>query len=662
MKFSFINNTSAQALKIALIFFVFSFLWILFSDRLLLLFIREAEKLTQLQTYKGWFYVTTASVILFYFVLIEINKKEKELTKRIEIENRYHLLSENINDVIFSYNISDNSFEYISNNVKELFGYSQKEWLETPNMLQKVLPPKSNDNLLSVLDEIKSGDLQESYDYQIYHKNGTLMWANQRSIVIRDKNNKPTHIEGFVSDITKRKKDEEKTKSNEERYHALFEYSTDAIMLLRGSKFVECNKRTFELFKCNPEDIINNYPYVFSPENQPDGQLSKSKALSYITAAFSGQPQAFEWEHKKKTGETFSAEVRLNKFQLAGDDYLFATVRDVSNNVKIKEEIIKHRNNLEQMVSERTHEIEALNEELQQTNEELLVTNEQLHKQKDVLEKALKKLKETQEKLVQSEKMASIGMLTAGIAHEINNPVNFISSSVQAIVSVLENIVEIDKQYKLLSTNNFETKIKEIEQLKDQMRYDRSIELLPSAISSIKVGIDRTTEIIKGLRFFTRSEESVLEPTDIHASIDTALVILKNKYKNKIKIQKKYTELPLFNCVAGKITQVFMNVISNGIDSIYMKNELTEDERITITTLHQDNSIKISIADTGVGISSKNIKSIFEPFFTTKKVGEGTGLGLFISNGIIHEYEGTIKVKSEKNKGAQFYITLPLKL
>jgi len=300
-------------------------------------------------------------------------------------------------------------------------------------------------------------------------------------------------------------------------------------------------------------------------------------------------------------------------------------------------------------------EIEEMNEELRQQKEELQTTNEILEDQKEELQKTLENLKLAQSQLVQSEKMASIGQLVAGIAHEINNPVTFISAGVDSLNTNLEEVRQVLDIYHRITPGNVTEKLKDIEDLKGEIDYNEAIREIGQLIESIKNGTERTTEIIRGLRTFSRLDEDILKTANIYDGLDSTLILLHNKYKNRIEVVKNYNEIPEIECYPGQLNQVFMNILSNAIDAIDDKGT------ITISTSKSNGSIRISIKDTGRGIPENFRTKIFEPFFTTKEVGHGTGLGLSISHGIIEKHRGTVEVKSEAGKGSEFIIVLPVK-
>jgi signal transduction histidine kinase len=306
-------------------------------------------------------------------------------------------------------------------------------------------------------------------------------------------------------------------------------------------------------------------------------------------------------------------------------------------------------------VVKQKQDIEEINEDLQQQQEELKTTNEILEDQKQELEKTLERLKMAQSQLVQSEKMASIGQLVAGIAHEINNPVTFISAGVDSLNTSLEEIRQVLEIYHRITPKNVEEKLKEIEILKDRIEYKETIREINKLIDSVMTGTKTTTEIVKGLRTFSRLDEDVLKMADIHEGLDSTLILLRNKYKKRIEIVKQYGDIPDIECYPGQLNQVFMNLLSNAIDAI------DDTGTITISTSRSNGTIRISIKDTGKGIPEDIRSKIFEPFFTTKEVGHGTGLGLSICHGIIEKHGGSSEVISVVNKGSEFVVILPIK-
>ena len=278
---------------------------------------------------------------------------------------------------------------------------------------------------------------------------------------------------------------------------------------------------------------------------------------------------------------------------------------------------------------------------------------------------AFEDLKAAQMKLVEAEKMASLGVLTAGVAHEINNPVNFISAGITSLRNNYKDVEALLSLYLAYDPkNSTDAEWDQIQQLRQQIDPDELLPEIEILFKSIRSGASRTSEIVKGLRNFSRLDENEMKRARIEEGIDNTLVILNNKLKNRVKVIKEYSDLPEIMCYPGQLNQVFMNLLHNASDAI--EGEGT----ITIKTSKDGDQIKISISDSGKGIPEETRSRIFEPFFTTKAVGKGTGLGLSIAYGIIEKHKGTIEVKSIERKGlsaeasaqagTEFTITLPL--
>ncbi|MNX73430.1 Sensor protein ZraS [compost metagenome] len=210
------------------------------------------------------------------------------------------------------------------------------------------------------------------------------------------------------------------------------------------------------------------------------------------------------------------------------------------------------------------------------------------------------------------------------------------------------------------SAENVEEQIREIDAFKKQI----DLEFVNNEIDSLLVGITdgakRTAEIIRSLRNFSRLDEDDLKPIDLNEGLQSTLVLVKNTMPDNLKVYREFGNLPKIECLPGKINQVFMNLISNAIQAIKSNGKDREEEQLTIKTWYEDNTVKISIKDTGTGMTDEVKHKIFEPFFTTKEVGEGTGLGLSIVFSIIEKHKGHIDVLSEVDQGTEFIITLPV--
>lgn len=268
-------------------------------------------------------------------------------------------------------------------------------------------------------------------------------------------------------------------------------------------------------------------------------------------------------------------------------------------------------------------------------------------------------LKNTQTQLVNSEKMASLGQLTAGIAHEINNPINFVTSNIIPLKRDLNDLIGLLTEYEAIESNGLSPEqFESIEKYKRQIDYEYLKEEVNILLAGMEEGAQRTAEIVKGLRIFSRLDESDLKKVNINEGIESTLILLNSSFGGKIKLIKDFDEDALLECYPGKLNQVIMNIANNAIQAIH-ESEKKEDGIVTISTRSENERVKIIIADNGPGMDESVRNRIFEPFFTTKPIGQGTGLGLSIVYSIIESHNGSITVESEVGKGTRFIMDLP---
>jgi PAS domain S-box-containing protein len=394
----------------------------------------------------------------------------------------------------------------------------------------------------------------------------------------------------------------------------------------------------------------------------------------------------------RKDGSTFPVQL-MSDVVMNDDGNVIAIVtscEDISQRKQLEEQIIHHNEYLEQLVQVRTAELdktldelkqnqqllESQNERLEQlaqgsinelyeTIEELKLNQEQLKQHNEHLDelvkartselyKTLDELKKSQEQLIQSTKMASLGVLTAGVAHEINNPLAFVYGNIgnmEKFVHKLFSLLEVYEKVEMSSDNK-----SEIENFKKEINYEYIVNRMESLIGKTKEGANRIKKIVLDLKNFARLDISDMCDMDVNESIDITLDLLYHEYKNRIVISKEYGEIPKLRCYAAKINQVLMNLLINACQAIEGEGEV----KIKTYADADNGMVNISIADSGKGIPPEILGKIFDPFFTTKPVGVGTGLGLSISYKIIKEHGGEILVESTPGRGAVFTVKMPI--
>jgi two-component system NtrC family sensor kinase len=293
---------------------------------------------------------------------------------------------------------------------------------------------------------------------------------------------------------------------------------------------------------------------------------------------------------------------------------------------------------------------------LELMSQELTERNRVLEREKAEQTALIEKLEIAQSQLVQSEKMASIGQLAAGVAHEINNPVGFISSNVGTMEQYLKDIFSILAAYEQAETapSAPADACAPVKALKDKLDYAYLKEDISSLIEETRDGVSRVKKIVEDLKYFSHADDAEWKWADLHKGLDSTLNVVWNELKYKAEVVKEYGALPEVECLPGQLNQVFMNLLVNAAHAI------GERGKITVRTGAENGGVWIEVADTGCGIPPENLKRIFDPFFTTKPAGKGTGLGLSLSYGIVQKHHGKFEVNSEVGKGTTFRVCLPL--
>ncbi|WP_026604361.1 ATP-binding protein [Methylomonas sp. 11b] len=296
---------------------------------------------------------------------------------------------------------------------------------------------------------------------------------------------------------------------------------------------------------------------------------------------------------------------------------------------------------------------DELEEQVRKRTESLQMANTQLLAEKARQEELIGQLEETQMQLLQSEKMASIGQLAAGVAHEINNPIGFVNSNLSTLQEYVDGMLRLLAAYERIEGSLVNEALQNITHLKQEINIGYLREDIGDLLAESLDGLQRVRRIVKDLKDFSHVGELEQQSANLESGLDSTLNVVWNEIKYKADVVKEYGGIPEINCIASQLNQVFMNLLINAVQAI-------EDHgRITLRTAYDEQSVWVEVEDTGKGIKPEQLGKIFDPFFTTKSVGMGTGLGLSLSYGIVKKHNGRIEVKSELGKGTCFRVCLP---
>lgn len=611
---------------------------------------------------------------------VEILKQNKELFAAYdalkESRERYEKLVKNLEEEFFFYGADlKGNLLYVSPSVRNILGYTVSEYKERfPSVITN---NPINKEALIAMEKTKTGNAQPRFLLEVYHIDCEPRVLEILEIPIYNTENEFVSIEGLAHDITERYMSEGLIKEQEEKYRQVFNTASDFIFIYgvekdgKPGKFIEANEYTLRILGYSHEELLNITPDDLNAAEIWTGPHEREPNVKYERI----------WE--AKDGSIINVEISEHFIKVKNRKACIAVARDISARKKAIEEI-------------------------QYMNEELI-------NQKENLEALLDNLTQTQEQLVQSEKMAALGQLIAGVAHEVNTPLGAIKASVgnlsDSLASALEQLPNLFQSQSIDSLNLFldtfeKARIKKpelssrekrekkravrrvlkekgvekaelladilgyleiyegIEEMENLLNQENALEVLKNVrdfISLIKnthtisIASEKASKVVFALKKYAHRDtlgEKV--PTDLIDGIETVLTLYDNQFKQGINVVKKYDTLPIAMCYQDEINQVWTNLIQNAIQSMGQTGTLT------IGAHAEERAVIVSVTDTGEGIEPTIVDKIFDPFFTTKKQGEGSGLGLDIVKKIIDKHGGSINVKSEIGEGSTFIIKIPL--
>jgi PAS domain S-box-containing protein len=533
-----------------------------------------------------------------------------------KIEQRLQIALEAANEGLWDWDLPSGR-TYLSPSYYAMLGFRPGDFPATYSGWSSLFHPDDYDEMIGHLaGAAEGGPDRFEAELRLRHRNGGWRWIHTYGIIVaRDDQGLPIRIIGINLDITERRAADLALQESEARFRAIFDSIHEGIFIhdMDTGAILATNRRACEMYALSEPELLAASLEELSSGESP---YTQADAAYWMMRAATGQPQSFEWHAKDSNGRLFWAEVNMRLAELAGQERLVAMVRDVSRRKAQEEEL---RQNLERQV--------------------------QLNK----------KLEEAHNQLLQSEKLASIGQLAAGVAHELNNPIGFVHSNLGSLDVYLQDLFAIiDASEQLPSSGQSEGPLDVIRRLKTEKDYAFIKTDIVQLMAESKDGLVRVRKIVQDLKDFSRVGEAEWQWVDLHKGLDSTLNIVWNELKYKCKVNKEFGELPDVHCLSSQLNQVFMNLLVNAGQAIQTQGE------ITIRTGRNGDDVWVEVSDTGSGIPKENIDRIFEPFFTTKPVGKGTGLGLSLSYSIVHKHNGRIAVTSEVGKGTTFRVTLPI--
>jgi len=557
----------------------------------------------------------------------DVTKRKQTEQALRENEQKFRSFVENASDIIFCLS-TEGVFTYVSPNWESMLGHDVSEVVGQP--MAQFLPEGGSELCHQVLVQVvATGRKEEGIECQLRHKDGSWRWHTVSVSPLKTSDGCVTAVVGIAHDITRRKSGQEELQRAKQELQQILSASTPLCVISKDYEVLMLNDTFCSLFAINVDALAGKKCYDVMC-------TSKCHSPECPVRNISADGERYRYEVSIEDGAAGEITCMATATPYFNPDY-----SDITG-VVISFMDITERKKVEKAIAE-------ANTKLEQANREL---------------------KDMQSQVIQNEKLASIGQLAAGVAHEMNTPVGFVASNFQTLQSYMSKFLKLFAMYedlaKAVEAGDKDSRlecIEEINTLRKRMKIDFIIGDLEELFSESREGLGRVTDIIQNLRDFSRVDQSEdCAEYDLNEGLKTTLTVARNELKYDVDMELEFCDVPLVACHSGQINQVFLNILVNAAQAIRGQGR-GEKGNIRIRTYPTETHVVCEIADDGPGIPPEVLSKVFDPFFTTKPPGKGTGLGLSVSHDIVvNKHKGELSVDSHVGQGTTFTVKLPINL